>query len=253
MAKRKGSPVSRESASSKREREGMDESEGMVDHDAREVENAKRLDKLPQEVWEKITDNLENDDLFPLALSCRYFRQKQKELVARARQNVAESGKPRLALKTDLGLVRMMRVMAFGGQPASAAYLRFCSEEKVPGIYRPHFEACLGRSCARGRDIYVSCLAAFHGLLPLLQKLQAGSETLPLQIVQSAGESSSSTISSFLFPLLTSSPLSPFHSARRPAGDLEVAENPEGVQARLGAFRHSLQRRPFRDFEVAQE
>ena len=48
---------------------------------AREIENTQRLDKLPQEVWEKILDNLKSDDLFPLALSCRYFRQKQKELV----------------------------------------------------------------------------------------------------------------------------------------------------------------------------
>ena len=118
--------------------------------------------------------------------------------MAPTRQRGPESGKPRLALKTDLGLVRMMRVMAFGGQPASAAYLRFCSEEKVPGIYRPHFEACLGRSCARGRDIYVSCLAAFHGLLPLLQKLQAGSETLHTKIIQSAGESSLSQSSLLL-------------------------------------------------------
>ena len=50
--------------------------------DVKEVESTyQRLDKLPQEVWEKILDELESDDLFPLALSCRYFRQKQKELV----------------------------------------------------------------------------------------------------------------------------------------------------------------------------
>ena len=223
MAKREGSSASGPRTRSKAAKERRE---------AEEVENTQGLDKLPQELWEKILDHLDENDLFPLALSCRYFRQKQKELVARTRQSGPENGKPCLALKTDLK--RKLKE----GQPVSAEYLRFCSKEK---------------DVRRKKDEVIRCLAAFHGHLPLLQKLQAGSETLPLQIVQSAGESSSSTISSFLFPLLTSSPLSPFHSARRPAGDLEVAENPEGVQARLGAFRHSLQRRPFRDFEVAQE
>ena len=40
---------------------------------AKEVESTKWLDKLPKEVWEKIFDNLDENDLFPLALSCRYF------------------------------------------------------------------------------------------------------------------------------------------------------------------------------------
>ena len=57
--------------------------------EAEEVANARRLDKLPPELWEKILDHLESDDLFPLALSCRYFRQKQKELVERARAEPA--------------------------------------------------------------------------------------------------------------------------------------------------------------------
>ena len=43
--------------------------------------NNERLDELPQEIWEKVFDKLGEHDLFPLALSCRYFRQKQKELV----------------------------------------------------------------------------------------------------------------------------------------------------------------------------
>ena len=61
--------------------------------DVKEVESTyQRLDKLPPEVWGKILDELESDDLFPLALSCRYFRQKQKELLARARQSSPESG-----------------------------------------------------------------------------------------------------------------------------------------------------------------
>merc|ERR1711934_599585 len=65
---------------------------------SREAENTQRLlDKLPLDVWEKILDE---NDLFPLALSCRSFRQKQKDLVARTGQNGSESGKPGLTLRT---------------------------------------------------------------------------------------------------------------------------------------------------------
>ena len=39
-----------------------------------EKENAAVLDKLPREVWERILDSLGQDDLFPFALTCRYFR-----------------------------------------------------------------------------------------------------------------------------------------------------------------------------------
>ena len=135
---------------------------------AREVESAQRLDKLPQEVWERIIDELDDDDLFPLALSCRYFREKQKELVARSRQSGSESGKPLLALRTDLK--RKLRK----GQTASADYLRFCSKEKV----------------LKGRNAIVRRLAAFHGHLPLLQELLKPSNNLPAGITNAAGESS---------------------------------------------------------------
>ena len=141
---------------------------------AREAENAKRLDKLPPEVWEKVLDNLESDDLFPLALSCRYFRQKQEDLEARASQRGPESGKPHLALKTNL--FRKFE----DDQPASAEYLRFCGKEKVPS----HFGDL--------RTKYVRLLAAYHGHLPLLQELLAGLRRLDAQITESAGESSSS-------------------------------------------------------------
>ena len=67
-----------------------------------EVENYKHLCKLPKEAWEKIFNNFEENDLFPLALSCRYFRQKQVELVARNRQNGPESEFPCRALRTNL-------------------------------------------------------------------------------------------------------------------------------------------------------
>ena len=49
----------------------------MDELDAWEIENAQGLDKLPPEVWEKILDELDENDLFPLALSCRYFEQMQ--------------------------------------------------------------------------------------------------------------------------------------------------------------------------------
>ena len=144
MAKRKGSSASSPRARKKATKEGRE---------AREVENAQRLDKLPQEVWEKILDELKEHDLFPLALSCRYFRQKQKELVEQTRQHGRVSGKPRLTLKTNL-----WRKLDYG-QLASADYLRFCSKEKVPSEVVPQ------------KVQYIRRLAAFHGHLPLLQEL----------------------------------------------------------------------------------
>ena len=106
-------------------------------------------------MWEKILDHLDENDLFPLALSCKYFRQKQKELVARTGQSGPGSGKPRLALKTNLD--RTFEE----SQPASADYLRFCIKEKVPSEGVP----------LRAKRI-MRLLAAYHGYLPLLQELQ---------------------------------------------------------------------------------
>ena len=146
---------------------------------AKEAESTQRLDKLPKELWERITDDLEENDLFPLALSCRYFRQKQKELVARKGQNGPESGKPRLALKTNLKQKRNEC------QPASAEYLIFCSKKKVPGNYWYSFHE---RNCARSRDNYIRRLAALHGHLPLLQELLADSESIEADISMAAGE-----------------------------------------------------------------
>ena len=141
------------------------------DHDAREAENAQRLDKLPKEVWEKIFDNLDENDLFPLALSCRYFRQKQKELVERTRQQGPGSEKPRLALETNLEQKLRERQAA----PASADYLRFCSKEKLSSD-----DASLNAK-------WIMCLAAYHGHLPLLQELLAASDWLHPEIIDAAG------------------------------------------------------------------
>jgi len=116
-----------------------------------EVENAQRLlDKLPEEVWEKILDNLGENDLFPLALSCRSFRQKQKELVARAKQN----GKPRPTLKTTL--TRTFHLKHIVKLPASAEYIKFCMKEEE-FLDDTENVRCL------------QCLALLHGHLPLLQ------------------------------------------------------------------------------------
>ena len=139
------------------------------DHDAREAENAQRLDKLLPDVWEKILDELDENDLFPLALSCRYFRQKQKELVARTRESGPESGKPRPALKTNLNRKLEKR------QPASAEYLRFCYKEKG------------SRHDGRKNAKWIMCLAAYHGHLPLLQELLAASDWLHPEIIDAAG------------------------------------------------------------------
>jgi len=155
MAKRKGSSDSRPRTRSKAAEEGRDES-------------IQRLDKLPQEIWEKILDHLDENDLFPLALSCRRFRQKQKDLVARTRQSGRESGEPRLALKTSLDW------KLTGRQPASADYLRFCSKENVSSDY-------VGK-----RDKVIRYLAAFHGHLPLLQELLKSFNTLDREITRAA-------------------------------------------------------------------
>ena len=158
MAKRKGSSAPSCSRARKK-----------VDNDATDVESAQRLlDKLPPEVWEKILDELKEEDLFPLALSCRFFRQKQKELVARTRQSGPGREVSRLALKTNL--FRKFE----DDQPASVEYLRFCSKENVP------FD--------EEQESQVRCLAAFHGYLPLLQELLDSSRELDSLITGSAGQ-----------------------------------------------------------------
>ena len=201
MAKRKGSSVPSSSRARKK-----------VDRDAREAENARRLDKLPPEMWEKILEELEDDDLFPLALSCRYFRHKQKELLARPRQRKLQwFESPRRALATDISLWPQK------GRRASAEYLRFIRKEKVP------------RDVGRQKAKYVRRLAAYHGHLPLLQELLADLKTLNGGIAQSAGESPSPQSLLLLCIRLLTFSLSLPHSARWPAGDLAVAGDPKGI------------------------
>ena len=119
--------------------------------EAEEAENTQRVDELPQELWEKIFDHLDENDFFPMALSCRFLR---LPLVARTRQNGTHSRLPRRVLKTNL------KRKLENGQPVSADYLRFCSKEEGSGDE-------LGGKIAD----YVRRLAAYHGHLPLLQEL----------------------------------------------------------------------------------
>ena len=190
MPKRKGSSTSRPRARNK--------VAAKEEREARVVENAQRPDKLPQEVWEKILAELDENDLFPLALSCRYFRQKQKELVERTRQQRPGRGKRGLALKTTFfddhyGLVGLERKLD-DGQPASADYLRFCSsKEKVSrdvAQKKAHYIGIRKAKCIR-------LLAAFYGHLPLLQELLKPSNEQPL--TGYAGESSLFKISLLCF------------------------------------------------------
>ena len=165
-------------------------------------------------MWEKILDE---NDLFPLALSCRFFRQKQKELVARTRENKngCKREKPRRALKTNLQ--RKLEK----GQPASAEYLRICSKEK------------LLRDDRWKKAKYIKCLAAFHGHLPLLQELLGPSWINCYHEQQIAWAAGKSPFHSPFFFFGSASDfflsLSRLHSARRPTGDLAVAENTERV------------------------
>ena len=46
-----------------------------------EAENERALGRLPHEVWERIIEkNCHQNDTFALASTCRFFRQKQKDL-----------------------------------------------------------------------------------------------------------------------------------------------------------------------------
>ena len=163
-------------------------------------------------MWEKILDHLDEDNQFPLALSCRYFRQKQKELVARMRQN---GYKGFFSLRTSLR--RKLITRPGEGQPTSVKYLRFAKKE--------------------GGDRYqIRCLAAYHGHLPLLQDLLAGLKKVkPADadwFAKYAGRSDFHSLSAIAFSLFVSVSdfsFSLLRSARRPAGDLAVADNPGGV------------------------
>ena len=121
---------------------------------AREVENTKHLGRLPPEVWAKVLDSLDENDHFPLALSCRYFRQEQKELVARSRQQGPESGEPRVALRTSLKWQKRKQI-----QCGTDDYLWFCYKEKISEDVEETKVKCIRR------------LAAYFGRLSSLRQI----------------------------------------------------------------------------------
>ena len=179
MAKRKGSSSSCPRTSCPRTScpRSQAANEG---RDATDVESTQRfLEKLPPEVWRKILAELDWNDLFPLALSCKFFRQKQlqKAQAARTRRDGPESDDTRSYLETNL------RQKLDEGQPASVEYLRFLRKE----------EELRGVSPDTGDGIM--CLAALHGYLPLLQEDLKSLGDGPLnmitrEVAECAGESS---------------------------------------------------------------
>ena len=54
-----------------------------------EAKNEKLLGRLPPELWQKIVDeNLQQNDLLALAMTCRFFREKQKDLGKKMETNL---------------------------------------------------------------------------------------------------------------------------------------------------------------------
>ena len=149
---------------------------------AREVDNTKRLDKLPPEVWEKVLDHLEGNDHFPLALSCRYFRQKQKELGVRTIES-----KPKSLPFPDHPLKTVLHCPPKVGQPVvSADYLRFCLTETCSGTVPLRDDAVRMGLC-------ILSLVAFQGHMSLLQRLVAAlNGHCMYNITEAAGKSSTS-------------------------------------------------------------
>ena len=70
-----------------------------------EVKNEKRFRRLPPELWHKILDeNLHQNDLFALAMTCRFFREKQKDLGWK--------------VETDLNAHRLLNLQKSGKMPS---------------------------------------------------------------------------------------------------------------------------------------
>ncbi|WZN64459.1 hypothetical protein HKI87_09g60150 [Chloropicon roscoffensis] len=68
---------------------------------ALEAKNRKLLGKLPPELWQKIVDeNVHQNDLFALAMTCRFFREKQKDLGRK--------------VETDLSIYRLLNLQKGG-------------------------------------------------------------------------------------------------------------------------------------------
>ena len=98
-----------------------------------EAKNDKLLRRLPPELWQKTLDeNLHQNDLFALAMTCRFFREKQKDLGRK--------------LETNLGVYRPLKLRMGGRMPShSLGWFRwFCDTfEFLPG-YEWDYERAKG-------------------------------------------------------------------------------------------------------------
>ena len=136
------------------------------------------MEKLPPEVWRKILAELDWNDLFPLALSCKFFRQKQLQKVQAAIRKAPDVWRERGSCLETRYQQKIDEV-----QPASVEYLKFLRKE----------EELRGVSPDTGDGIM--CLAALHGYLPLLQEDLKSLGDGPLnmitrEVAECAGESS---------------------------------------------------------------
>ena len=76
-----------------------------------EAENELNLGRLPPEMWAKVTDHFENDDLFAFAMTCGFFRKAQQELCGRAKRELrtSRSAFEQAAADGDLEKLRWLR------------------------------------------------------------------------------------------------------------------------------------------------
>ena len=139
--------------------------------DFREEYNERLLCKLPLELWEKICSSLESNNLFAFALSCRFFRKRQKDLVTKDHKKKLRT--EAYGYRSQLVSWRLYGSPRFGQQPKlSASYLEFVMEGAL---------AELGTKHSRDRDyrrdritLNVMNLCARDGHLDLLKALAAG-------------------------------------------------------------------------------
>lgn len=166
-----------------------------------ELKNSLVLDHLPQELWDKITENLaETKDLFPLAMTCRRFCELKTAYLERARAAKKERGRGQVEAKFETKLMhKLHRRQMIGGMSCtkwtqgcqvSAAYLKMCYENNKERAKQEKAEMArldedrrMGRLShneywfrqppqrARKMNHHITGLAAREGHLDLLQEL----------------------------------------------------------------------------------
>ena len=116
-----------------------------------------RLPRLPSDVWSKITDCLDESSLFAFAMSCRFFREKQREV------------------KYKKEMITRFLTMAFIPRPMTKAYLKWACE----------VEANENESLRRRRT-YLAHLAARYGHLDVLKSFESKGLVLNSETLNSA-------------------------------------------------------------------